>query len=158
MTRLHLHVAPPLSVPQAAASIRNRKTCSTYRWWSQSGCWRWAWATTPPSRCTSEPKSCSKPGPEEPNMGSKVTDGWILRLKLCYSHRDRTEEQSVQREKYPTCWSCHISCKSSHDDFTLTERNLYQHLGIFYFKSGNIMIFFLTGNISKCNSAWNWLE
>lgn len=94
MTRLHLHVAPPLSVPQAAASIRNRRTCSTYRWWSQSGCWRWAWATTPPSRCTSEPKSCSKPGPEEPNMGSKVTDGWILRLKLCYSHRDRTEEQS----------------------------------------------------------------
>lgn len=94
MTRLHLHVAPPLSVPQAAASIRNRRTCSTYRWWSQSGCWRWAWATTPPSRCTSEPKSCSKPGPEEPNMGSNVTDGWILRLKLCYSHRDRTEEQS----------------------------------------------------------------
>ena len=94
MTRLHLHVAPPLSVSQAEASIRNRKICSTYRWWSQNGCWRWAWATTPPSRSTSEPKSCSKLGPEEPNMGSNVTDGWILRLKLCYSHRDRTEEQS----------------------------------------------------------------
>lgn len=46
-----------------------------YRWWSPSGCWRWAWATTPSSRSTSEPKLCSKLGLKEQD-GAKWDMDW----------------------------------------------------------------------------------
>lgn len=35
-----------------------------FRGWSQSGCWRWAWRTMPPSRRTSGPRWCSKGLPQ----------------------------------------------------------------------------------------------